>query len=70
MIRAALVISALLASIYAAHAFGLGLGNRFGHMGGAGKAGTAGPPPVSCASTGIFDLSNVCNDVYFLGALK
>lgn len=43
MIRAALAISALLASIYAAHAFGLGLGNRFGHMGGAGKGGSAAP---------------------------
>lgn len=27
-------------------------------------------PPVGCASTGIFDLSEVCNDVYFIGALK
>lgn len=28
--------------------------------------GAAGPPPVSCASTGTFDLSNTCNDVYLL----
>jgi hypothetical protein len=23
-----------------------------------------------CTSTGIYDLSNVCNDIYFIGALK
>lgn len=23
-----------------------------------------------CASTGIYNLSNVCNDIYFIGALK
>lgn len=23
-----------------------------------------------CNSTGVYDLSNVCNDIYFLGALK
>ncbi len=23
-----------------------------------------------CTSTGIYDLSNTCNDIYFLGALK
>lgn len=37
-------------------------------------AGGAGPgtyvPPVGCASTGVYDLSNVCNDIYFIGALK
>lgn len=25
---------------------------------------------VSCPSTGIYDLSNTCNDIYFIGALK
>ena len=25
---------------------------------------------VPCTSTGIYDLSNVCNDIYFIGALK
>ena len=29
-----------------------------------------GVPLVSCASTGIYDLSNVCNDIYFIGGLK
>lgn len=23
-----------------------------------------------CVSTGIYDLSNTCNDIYFIGALK
>lgn len=35
-----------------------------------GKAIASGPPPTTCASTGVFDLSNVCNDIYFIGALK
>ena len=59
MIRAALAITAILALISAAHAFGLGLGNRFGHMGAAGKAGTAAPPPVNCGA-GVIDLSTGC----------
>jgi hypothetical protein len=65
------VIAVLLltASIAAAHAFGLGLGNRFGKLGAMGKGGGS-APPVSCASTGIFNLGNVCNDIYFIGALK
>jgi len=29
-----------------------------------------GTPPVGCASTGVFDLSNTCNDVYFIGVLQ
>ena len=44
MIRILIAGSLLLASIYAAHAFGLGLGNTFGRMGGAGKGGTSAPP--------------------------
>jgi hypothetical protein len=31
---------------------------------------TSGPPPTPCTSTGIYDLSNTCNDIYFIGALK
>lgn len=27
-------------------------------------------PLVPCTSTGIFDLSNTCNDIYIIGALK
>jgi len=23
-----------------------------------------------CTSTGVYDLSNTCNDIYFIGALK
>lgn len=68
--RTLVVLLTLLAGVYAAHAFGLGEGNRFGRLGVAGKKGVAGPPLVSCASTGIFNLSNVCNDIYFIGALK
>lgn len=33
-------------------------------------SGTGPSPPVGCVSTGVFDLSNVCNDIYFLGGLK
>jgi len=49
MIRVLIAGALLLASIYAAHAFGLGLGNRFGHMGGAGKGGT----PVAPTTGGL-----------------
>jgi hypothetical protein len=54
----------------AAHAFGLGEGNRFGRLGAFKKNAGSGPPPVTCASTGVFNLNNVCNDIYFIGALK
>jgi hypothetical protein len=59
-------VLATIAVVSAAHAFGLGMGNQFGRMGAAGMAGSAASPPVSCASTGVFDLSNVCNDIYLL----
>jgi hypothetical protein len=63
-----LIILALAAGY--AHAIGVGgEGLRFGRVGAtAGKATSS--SLVSCASTGIFNLSNVCNDVYFIGALK
>lgn len=27
-------------------------------------------PLTPCTSTGVYDLGNVCNDIYFIGALK
>lgn len=65
-----LILAALAGSIYGAHAIGLGEGNRFGRLGAMGKKGAGGGGGSSCASTGIYDLSNVCNDVYFIGAMK
>lgn len=73
-----LAVMLFLASIYAAAAQfngcppGLcsgsnGMGNSGGGFNGGGAPAT---PLVSCASTGIFNLSNVCNDIYFIGALK
>lgn len=61
---AALLI--LLALAGAAHAFGLGLGNRFGRLGLGIVAAT--PPPVSCPSptapNGQVDLSQCSNAFY------
>ena len=34
------------------------------------QSGSGVPPPTPCVSTGVFDLSNVCNDIYFIGALR
>jgi hypothetical protein len=35
-----------------------------------GKHSSASSPPLtSCPSTGIYDLSNTCNDIYFIGGL-
>lgn len=59
----------LVSSLAAAHAFGLGEGNRFGRLGTFSKKSTGGGL-TPCTSTGIFNLSNVCNDIYFIGALK
>lgn len=42
--RPLIAVLLLAASITAAHAFGLGLGNRFGHLGAPGKHGAAAPP--------------------------
>jgi hypothetical protein len=60
---------ALIAALSAAHAFGLGEGNRLGKLGAASGGGTV-TPLTPCTSTGIFDLSNTCNDIYFIGAMK
>lgn len=46
MKRIALSGLLLLATIAAAHALGLGLGNRFGKLGAAGIAGVAAPLPT------------------------
>lgn len=35
----------------------------------AGSTGS-GAPLTPCNSTGIYNLGNVCNDIYFIGALK
>lgn len=69
--RTLIAVAVLIAGIYAAQAFGLGEGNRFGKLGAISKgSGTPSPPLTPCPSTGIFNLSNVCNDIYFIGALK
>jgi hypothetical protein len=28
------------------------------------------PPATNCPSTGVFNLGNVCNDIYFIGAMR
>jgi hypothetical protein len=35
-----------------------------------GRLFLARAPTGGCTSTGIYDLSNTCNDIYFIGALK
>lgn len=67
MTRSLIAVVALLALITAAHAFGLGLGNRFGRLG-AMNGGTASVAPVGCASptapNGVVDLSQCSNSYY------
>jgi len=54
---------------YPAWSQGFGrMGGHFGKMGVNGKTKGGGGTP--CTSTGIFNLSNVCNDIYFIGGLK
>jgi hypothetical protein len=59
--RTLVVLLTLLAGVYAAHAFGLGEGNRFGKLG-AGGGGVAAPPPVltnlRITNTGAFRTIN------------
>ena len=52
--RAAIAILLLLGTLAAAHAFSLGLGNRFGHLGAITKNGGGAPPVDDClqANTG------------------
>lgn len=58
MTRATIAILLLAASIAAAQAFGLGLGNRFGRLGASSKAGSV-TPPVNCGA-GVIDASTGC----------
>jgi hypothetical protein len=70
-----LIVAAILsATLTGALAFNYGGdGSSFGHMGASTGAGT-GNAPASCSSgslmNGIFDLTNTCNDIYFIGGLK
>lgn len=64
------LLSALISTDVDARTFWLGReGLGMGKLGAAGSKGSNGTAP-GCASTGIFNLSNVCNDIYFIGALK
>lgn len=69
--KAWLLIAALSLIASAARSDGIGPG-AFGQntFGGIGQPTGTITPPTGCASTGIFDLSNTCNDIYFIGALK
>lgn len=60
----------LLALAGAAHAFGLGEGNRFGQLGAFKKNAGSGPPPVCIpgAATGEMDFS-VCSNIAITAAL-
>ena len=63
MIRILMILLALSAGIYGAHALGLGEGNRFGRMGSIKKSGAGTPPPATCNGTGlIFNVA--CNSQY------
>lgn len=70
MTRILSAIFILVALIGAAHAFGLGLGNRFGHLGaGSGKAVIAPPPTCSPgAPTGQMDFS-LCSNIAITAAV-
>lgn len=73
MLRIALAGALMLASVGAYAQFNkCGRGFCPGGINGPGVTtpGGAITPPSGCASTGVFDLNNVCNDVYFIGALK
>lgn len=62
MKRAAFVALALVLLTGAAHAFGLGLGNRMGRLGAPSKAGSVTPPPpltnLRITNTGDFRVTN------------
>jgi len=65
-----LLIILILAAGYA-HAIGVGgEGRTFGRLGATAGKPIAVVPLTPCTSTGIFNLNNVCNDIYFIGALK
>ncbi len=68
--KTVIALTLLIASLVAAHALGIGKeGLGFGHLGAQQKSISI-APLTPCTSTGIYNLSNVCNDIYFIGALK
>ncbi len=68
--KTAIAILMLLGTLAAAHAFSLGLGNRFGHLGSIAKVGPPTPPPVCIPgeATGEMDFS-VCSNIAITAAL-
>lgn len=60
--RALITLLVLCAGIYAAQAFGLGEGNRFGRLGAASKGGGGSPAPpltnLRITNTGDFRITN------------
>lgn len=68
--RAAIAILMLLGSLAVAHAFSLGLGNRFGKLGHIAKVGPPVPPPecIPGTATGEMDFS-VCSNIAITAAL-
>lgn len=63
-----LTLALLSAGLLSADAVSLHVGTGRALLG--GKAAVPAPPLTPCTSTGIYDLSNVCNDIYFIGALR
>jgi hypothetical protein len=57
-----LILLLLSASVYAAHAIGLGEGNRFGHLGSLGNKKAA-APATPCNGTGLI-FTQACNSQY------
>lgn len=68
--RALIVILTLIAVVSAAHAIGLGEGNRFGRLGAISGGGAVIPPSpcVPGASTGEMDFS-VCSNIAITAAV-
>lgn len=68
--RTAVALLMLVGMLAAAHAFGLGEGNRFGRLGFIAKNGGSGPPPacIPGAATGEMDFS-VCSNIAITAAL-
>lgn len=59
--RAAIALLMLLGTLAAAHAFSLGLGNRFGHLGAVGNGSGTPTPPLTnlrITNTGDFRITN------------
>ncbi len=64
--RATIAILMLIASLAVAHAFSLGLGNRFGKLGSISKVGP--PKCIPGEATGEMDFS-VCSNIAITAAL-